>query len=186
MSFRAARADASLAAVLGGAVTRERLLDAAAREGRDGDPLLRALVQRYLPSRGDLGRSYEARGGLFHLGPARLRAAPASSRLLDPALLRRFRCVPVEILRDLCVLAVEEATAVEAVRAVRDALRREVLPVAAARQAIDEALARLPEGAADALPGPTPRPRAPIRDRFRSLVLDGDVLDAIPRGERRA
>jgi hypothetical protein len=191
MSFRAVREEASLSAVVGGAVTRERLLDAAAREGRDGDPLVRTLIQRYLPSRRDFARAYETRGGLFHLGPARLRTSPRAASLLDSDLLRRYRCVPVEILADLCLLAVEEAHALEAVRAVKEALGRDVLPLAAARSAIDEALALLPSRTLEAErapPGPEPasarRPRARIAYRFERLAVLGEPLHALRIGEQ--
>lgn len=186
MSFRAVREAASLSAVVGGAVTRERLLDAAAREGRDGDPLVRTLAQRYLPSRRDFARAYESRGGLFHLGPARLRVCPRAAYLLDPELLRRLRCVPVEILADLCLLAVEESYALEAVRAVKEALGRDVLPLAAARQAIDAALALLPPRgpAAELAPAGIEasgarRPRARIPERFERLVVLAEPLHAL-------
>lgn len=191
MSFRAVREEASLSAVVGGAVTRERLLAAAAREGRDGDPLVRTLVRRYLPSHRDIARAYESRGGLFHLGPARLRVCPRAADLLDPELLRRLRCVPIEILADLCLLAVEESHALDAVRAVKEALGRDVLPLAAARQAIDAALELLPPRGPAAEPAPqgfeatpTRRPRARIPERFERLVVLAEPLHALRTAER--
>ena len=39
-----------MAAILGGAVTRERLLRAATREGRAGLPLIHSLLAQSLPS----------------------------------------------------------------------------------------------------------------------------------------
>ena len=48
------------AAVLGGAVTREMLRDAAGREARGGSAVVRSVLAQSLPSRADLGRAYEA------------------------------------------------------------------------------------------------------------------------------
>lgn len=160
-------------------MTRERLKEAAAREGRDGSPLVRALLARSLPAESELARAYESHGGLGRLAAAPLKPSPAALRLLDPALLRRHRCLPLELFADLCILAVELPQAVEAVAAVRRAVGRDVVPVEAPAPVLDRALAALPPPPR-ALPAPLPRLSVRLHDRFRSLAIDADVLDALP------
>jgi len=109
----------ALAAVLGGAVTRERLQRVAAREGRGDTPLIHSLLAQSLPSVEDLARAYRDLGGVIRLDSSFLRMAPRSGLLLDPELLRRERCVPIELFPDLCILAVEARSAAHAVETVR-------------------------------------------------------------------
>ena len=92
------------AAVLGGAVTREMLRDAAGREARGGSAVVRSVLAQSLPSRADLGRAYEA--GLPRIDPSLMALCPKAVRLIDPQLLRDERCVPIEIFDDLCIRAV--------------------------------------------------------------------------------
>ncbi|MHC4732326.1 MAG: hypothetical protein ACYS6Z_17295, partial [Planctomycetota bacterium] len=90
-----------MAAILGGAVTRERLLRAATREGRAGLPLIRSLLAQSLPTTADLARAYREAGGVLRLDDSFLSVASKAARLLDAELLRRERCVPIEILEEL-------------------------------------------------------------------------------------
>ncbi len=175
---RPAGPEGATAAVLGGAVTRERVQAAAARDGRGGSPLIRSLLAQSLPSNADLARTFGA-GGPLRLDASLVEIAPLAMRLLDPRMLRRERCVPVEILDDLCVLAVEEGGAERAVQEVRAALRRDVLPVFAPSDALARALERL-GGSRSALSlGPARRHDSFIHARFRDLVLEGAELDAV-------
>jgi hypothetical protein len=169
----------ALAAVLGGAVTRERLQRAAAREGRTDVPLIHSLLAQPLPGVEDLARAYRELGGL-RLDPSFLRMTPRAARLLDPELLRRERCVPVELFDDLCILAVEPTRAASAAEAVRAALARDVLPVVADPGAIDAILAELPPLPRAVRHGPLPRRDSPVHARFRELVLEDQGTDAVP------
>jgi len=170
----------ALAAVLGGAVTRERLQRAASSEGRGDSALVHSLLAQSLPSVEDLARAYRDLGGVLRLDPSFLRMAPRSGLLLDPELLRRERCVPVELFPDLCVLAVEATHAAHSVEAIRAALGRDVLPVIADGDAIDAVLAELPPLPRAVKHGPLPRRDAPVHSRFRELVLEDLTPDAIP------
>jgi len=175
---RPAGPEGATAAVLGGAVTRERVRAAAARDGRGGSPLVRSLLAQSLPSDADLARAFSA-GGPLRLDASLVEIAPLAMRLLDPRLLRRERCVPVEILDDLCVLAVEEGGAERAVQEVRAALRRDVLPVFAPADALARALERLSGSRAALRLGPARRHDSHIHARFRDLVLERTALDAV-------
>jgi len=170
------------AAVCGGAVTREMLRESAAREGREGSDVVRSLLAQSLPSRADLGRAYEA--GLPRLDPSLLTLSGKAFRLFDAQLLRRERCVPVEILEDLCILAVVGPRAEAAVEAVRAALRRAVLPVLADAGTIDAILADLEPPPAAVRLGPLPRRDTPVHARFRDLALDRTPFDALPAEEK--
>ena len=176
---------AATAAVMGGAVTRERLAKAASDEGRAASPLVASLLAQSLPSINDLARAYREAGGVLRLDDSFLHAAPRTARLLDPALLRRERCLPVEILEDLVILAVDPARASQAVEAVREAIGRAVLPVVADPDAIDLALAGLSSPPAAIRYGPLPRRDSPAHSRFRNLVLEQAQLDALPIEEAR-
>ncbi|MGQ0614382.1 MAG: hypothetical protein ACT4PV_11650 [Planctomycetaceae bacterium] len=179
---RPPRQEGSYAAVAGGAVTRERLRDAAAREGRDGSPLVRALLARSLPATSELARSYESHGGIGRIGSSPLKPSAAALRLLDPELLRRHRCLPLELFEELCLLAVDLPSATEAVTAVRRALGRDIVPVVAPRPSLDRALATLAPPSR-AVAAPLPKSGIRLHDRFRSLAMDGDLMDALPGSE---
>jgi hypothetical protein len=170
----------ALAAVLGGAVTRERLQRAAAREGRTDAPLVHSLLAQPLPSVEDLARAYRELGGVLRLDPSFLRMTPRAARLLDPELLRRERCVPVELFDDLVILAVEPTRAASAAEAVRAALVRDVLPVIADADAIDRILAELPPLPRAVRHGALPRRDSPVHARFREVVLEDQGADAVP------
>jgi hypothetical protein len=101
---------------------------------------------------------------------------------VDTGLLRGHHCVPVAILDDLCVLAVGERDAQEAVRVVRAALRRDILPVLASSQAIRDGLARLGGPPRASHVGAIRAKVSPAQARFRRQVLGGEVLDALPIG----
>jgi hypothetical protein len=170
----------ALAAVLGGAVTRERLQHAAAREGRTDAALVRTLLAQALPTAEDLARAYREVGGNLRLDPSFVRLAPRAARLLDPELLRRERCVPVELFDDLCILAVDASRATTAAEAVRAALSRDVLPVIADADVIDHVLAELPTLLPAVRHGPLPRRDSPVHARFRELVIEDMGADALP------
>ena len=170
---------AAMAAVLGGAVTRERLLGAASKEGHAGSPLIHSLLAQSLPSDVDLARAYREAGGVLRLDASFLAVAPKATRLLEAELLRRERCVPVAILADLCILAVDAPRAARAVAAVRAVLQRDVLPVIADAEAIDVVLAGLQPTTAAVRQGPLPRRDSSVHERFRNLVLEDSVLDAL-------
>lgn len=174
--------ESSRAAMLGGWVTRERLNAAAARAGRTAAPLIEALLSDQAPpSFADLARQCAPVVPALHLDASHVVLAPAAARILDMELLRRVRGVPVALLDDLCVLAVVEGRAQTAVRAVRGALHRDVLPVFADPQAIDHALDTLVSPRKAVRRGPLRRHDSPVHARFRALVLEGEILDAIPR-----
>ena len=170
----------ALAAVLGGAVTRERLQKAAAREGRSGTALVQTLLAQALPTVEDLARAYRELGGSLRLDPSFLRMTPRAARLLDPELLRRERCVPVELFEDLCILAVDPSKAASAAEAVRAALSRDVLPVVADPDTIDQVLAELPPLPPAVRHGALPRRDSPVHARFRELVIEDSGADALP------
>jgi len=172
------------AAVIGGAVTRERLRQAALCEGRADSALVRALLAQPLPGFADLVKAWGC-GGAVRLEAALIQTSARAARLLDPHLLRRERCVPVEIYDDICVLAVEAKHAARAVEAIRALLNRCVLPVEADSAAIDAALAAFPVPAKAKFRGPIHRRDPAVHARFRDLVLGGTVLDAIRLTERR-
>jgi len=170
----------ALAAVLGGAVTRERLQHIAAREGRGDAALVKTLLAQALPTVEDLARAYRQAGGNLRLDPSFVRLTPRAARLLDPELLRRERCVPVELFDDLCVLAVDASRAATAVEAVRAALGRDVLPVVADPDVIDQVLGELPSLLPAIRHGPLPRRDSPVHARFRELVIEDGGVDALP------
>lgn len=170
----------ALAAVLGGAVTRERLLHAAARDGKTGAALVQSLLAQPLPTIEDLARAYRELGGALRLDPSFLRMTPRAARLLDPELLRRERCVPVELFEDLCILAVDASKAAAAAEAVRAALGRDVLPVVADPLVIDQVLAELPPLPAAVRHGALPRRDSPVHARFRELVIEDSGTEALP------
>jgi len=170
----------ALAAVLGGAVTRERLQKAASREGRDGTALVQTLLAQALPTAEDLARAYREIGGSLRLDPSFLRMAPRAARLIDPDLLRRERCVPVELFEDLCILAVDASKAATAAEAVKAALLRDVLPVIADPEAIDRVLAELPPLPPAVRHGALPKRDSPVHARFRELVIEDAGAEAMP------
>jgi hypothetical protein len=170
----------ALAAVLGGAVTRERLQRAAAREGRSGMAIVQTLLAQALPTVEDLARAYREIGGSLRLDPSFVRMAPRAARLLDPDLLRRERCVPVELFDELCILAVDPAKAATAAEAVRAALSRDVLPVMADPDVIDRVLAELPPLPPAVRQGALPRRDSPVHARFRELVIEDGGAEALP------
>lgn len=176
----------SEAAVLGGAVTRERLERAALAEGQAEAALVRALLAQPLPGFADLVRAWESGGGPMRLDPSLLKVSVRAARLLDPVLMRRERCVPVAIYDDICVLAVEAENTARAVEAVKAALRRSILPVQADAADLEAALANLPSAARATYQGPIPRRDPAVHSRFRDLVLGGTVLDAVPLPAERA
>jgi hypothetical protein len=173
-------------AVAGGAVTRERLQAAAKRDGRDASALVRSLLAQSVPAIADLARAYDASGGILRIDPSLLSVSPQACRLLDAETMRRERCVPVEILDDLCVLAVQAGRIGPAVEAVRLALRRDVLPVLADDDAIDAALRGLRPPAGAVRLAAVPRVESPIHARFRTLVIEDEALDALPAKEAGA
>lgn len=170
----------ALAAVLGGAVTREQLQKAATREGRADAALVQTLLAQALPTIEDLARAYREVGGSLRLDPSFLRMTPRAARLLDPELLRRERCVPVELFEDLCILAVDASKAATAAEAVRAALSRDVLPVVADPEVIDQVLAELPPLPQALRHGALPRRDSPVHSRFRELVIEDNGAEALP------
>jgi hypothetical protein len=175
--------ESALAAVLGGAVTREQLVAAAAQEGESRSPLVRALLAQALPDLDEVARSWAGDGHGLRLEPSLVVPSPLTTRLLDLRLLRRERCLPVAIFEDVCVLAVEEGNARPAAAAVRAALRRAVLPVAAPAGVLASALDALGPPPRAIPHGPARRRDSPVHHRFRAIVLDGAVLDALPGGK---
>ena len=175
-------AEPAVAAVLGGAVTRERLKTAAAQEGHVATPLVRSLLAQSLPAIDDLARAYGS--GVLRIDESFLKLSQKAARLLDPALLRRECCVPVEILHNLCILAVTPGRAQGAVTAVRAALQRDVLPVLADLRAVENVLDGLEAAPKACRLGPLPRRDSPVHARFRQIVLSDEVLDAIATEER--
>lgn len=180
MTGKAKGSVGALAAVLGGAVTRERLQHAAAREGKASAALVQTLLAQPLPTVEDLARAYRELGGSLRLDPSFLRMAPRAARLLDPELLRRERCVPVELFEDLCILAVDPSRAATAAEAVRAALSRDVLPVMSDPDAIDHVLAELPPLPPAVRHGALPRRDSPVHARFRELVIEDAGAEALP------
>ena len=182
---RAQAPKGALASVAGGSVTSERLADAARREGRDGSPLVRSLLAQSLPSDADLARVYTAAGGIPRLDSSFLALAPGAVRLLDGELMRSLRCVPILIMDDLCVLAVGEHNAQEAVQKVRAALMRDVLPVLVDVQAAQSVLQCM-SAPLRAVPGGGVRRRgSPVQSHFQRFVLGGESLDPLPVMEGR-
>jgi hypothetical protein len=174
----------TLAAMHGGWVTRERLEGAAARAGRTAAPVLRELLERQAPpSFADLARQCATAFAPLRLDAAHVVLAPRAAHILDMEMLRRHRAVPIQILDELCVLAVMEGRAESAVRAVRAALQRDVLPVFASREAVDCALDTLVSPRKAVRRGPIRRHDSTVHARFRELVLEKEIFDALPRGE---
>jgi len=168
--------------MLGGWVTRERLKAAAARAGRTAAPLVEALLDKQAPpSFADLARHCAPAITALRIDAASVVLAPKAARILDMEMLRRVRGVPVAVLDDLCVLAVVEGRAQTAVRAVKAALHRDVLPVYADASAVDQALDTLVSPRKATRRGPLRSHDSPVHARFRELVLEVEVLDAIPR-----
>ena len=175
---RRGASEGAIASVEGGAVTSERLLAAARREGRDASPLVRSLLAQSIPSAHDLARVYGASGGVARLDSSFIRISPKAARLIDPKVLREHGCLPVVIMDGLCILAVMEGQAEGAVRAVRAALQRDVLPVVAEPATLRDALSRLVAPPPGVRLGIVRRRESPTRSRFRSLVIGGEALDA--------
>ncbi len=170
----------ALASVAGGAVTSERLARAAQREGRAGSPVVRSLLAQSLPCEADLARVYSAAGGIPRLDASFLTLAPGAVRWLDAQLLRTLRCVPIAIMEDLCVLAVSEHNALEAVRTVRAALKRDILPVLADSQAMQSVLQHMGAPPHAVSGGGVRRKTSPVQAHFQHFVLGGESLDPLP------
>jgi hypothetical protein len=158
-------------------VTRDRLRESAARAGKDGAPLVRSLLAQSLPGDAELTELYRAP---WRLDGSLLVLSPEGARILDGDLLRDLRCAPLEVLPDLCVLAVLPENAPRATAAVREALRRDVLPVLVEAGTMDALLKDLPEPEPARPAPPLPRREPFVKARFRSLVEEGAVLDALP------
>ncbi len=186
MTPRSRARPVSRAAVIGGAVTREDLKDASGRGGRAGSPLLHSLLAQSLPSLEELAAAYAAAGSDLRLDNSFLKLTPKAAGLIDPELLRRERCLPVEIVEDICILAVESSRAQPAVEAVRAVLKRRVLPVLAEAADIDRALDELRPAPSAAFQGPLPTKDSPVHARFRDFVLDDAVVDALRATEWKA
>ncbi|MHC4930681.1 MAG: GspE/PulE/PilB domain-containing protein [Planctomycetota bacterium] len=178
-------AEDGLASVAGGAVTSDRLLHAARLKGRDATPLIQSLVGRSLPSAADLARAFVPRGGMTRLEPELVIPCRRAAQLIGEELLRRERCVPLDLLGDICILAVEAGRAETAVRAVRGAIQRDVLPVIAKASDLDQALEQLPAAPLALSLGPLRRKDSRVHERFRTLVMEREALDAISLGEER-
>ena len=65
----------------------------------------------------------------MRLDPELIRPCRRAVHLIGDELLRRERCVPLELLEGICILAVEAGHAEAAVRAVRTAIQCDVVPV---------------------------------------------------------
>lgn len=167
--------ECAVAAVVGGAVTRERLFDCASREGFGASPLVQTLLAQSLPTISDLAQAYS----VIRLDSSFLTPSPKTARLLDVSMLRRERCVPVEILDEICVLAVQKGRVESAVRAVRASLRRDVLPVLADRHALDTALDAISGPPRGIRQGSALRRDSPVHSRFRTLVLEDTALNGL-------
>jgi hypothetical protein len=178
-------AEDALASVAGGAVTSDRLLHAARRKGRDATPLIQALSERSLPSAAELARAFVPRGGMTRLKPELVRPCRRAGQLIGEELLRRERCVPLELLDDICILAVQPGHAESAARAVRTAIQRDVVPVIAKASDLDRALEQLPPAPHALSLGPLRRKDSRVHERFRTLVLEREALDAIALGTER-
>lgn len=168
--------EAALAAAEGGAVTRDRLRGAASRDGRDGAPVVLSLLAQSLPTRRDLARLFSVP---LRLDRSLLVPSPEACRYFDPETLREMRCVPLEIFSDLCVLAVEEGRAERAVATARHSLARDVLPIIVEREAIEALLRDLPAMQRAVRRLDEPRRDGQVHARFRTLVLESAVLDAL-------
>ena len=175
--------DGALAAVAGGAVTGERLLERARREGRDLSPLVRKLVDKGVPSADQIARCFVQKGSPPRVDRSLLVVSPMASRFLDPERMRRLRCVPLEFLDDICIVAVEAGHAAKAVATLRTALRRDIVPVLASPGDIDAALRTLPASMRALRHLPPRRADSPLHERFRSLVFEGEELYGIPIDE---
>ncbi len=172
--------ESALAAALGGAVTRERLREAIALEGRDQEPLLRALSDVPLPSIRDLSAACEAAGEPKLDAATPLTPSPRAGTILDASLLRKLCCLPLDIIDNVCILVVAKGRAAAAVSAVRDALHGlQVLPVLAPATAIVEAIECLGAPREATRHQAIIRRDSPVHARFRNLVLNRTVLDAI-------
>ncbi|MCZ6788154.1 MAG: hypothetical protein O7E54_13415 [Planctomycetota bacterium] len=172
--------DGALAAVAGGAVTGERLLEQARREGRDRSPLVRRLVDKGVPSAGQIARCFVQNGSPSRVDRSLLVVSPKASRFLDPERMRSLRCLPLEFLDDICIVAVEAGHAHKAVATLRTVLRRDIVPVLASPGDLDAALRTLPASMRAHPHLPPRRTDSPLHERFRSLVLEGDELHGLP------
>ena len=178
--------DGARAFLHGGWVTRERLEASAARSGRGAAPLLSELLKdQSPPSFANLAEACQQALVPLRLDSAHVVLNPRAARLLDRELLRRERCVPVELFDDVCVLAVLEGHAERAVQSVRAALSRDVVPVLADAAAIDRALDTLATPRRAVRRGPLRRKDSPIHARFRELVIEQDVLEPIRKDAAR-
>jgi hypothetical protein len=178
-------AEDALASVAGGAVTSDRLLQSARLKGRDAIPLIQSLAGRSLPSAAELARAFVPRCGAACLKPELVQPCRRAAQLIGEELLRRERCVPLELLDDICILAVEAGQAESAVRAVRAAIQRDVVPVIAKASDLDQALEQLPPAPHALSLGPLRRKDSRVHERFRTLVMEREVLDAIPLDRER-
>ena len=171
--------DAGLAAVAGGTVTSERLLESALRDGRDRVPLIRKILSKKMPDAAEIARTYAQRGGLPRIERSEFTVSARAARLLDLALLRRLRCVPLECFEDVCIIAVELGRAESAVKELRPILKRDIFPVLAHPDDLDAALNVLPAPEAARRHVPARRNDSPVHERFRSLAIHRDELDGI-------
>ena len=172
--------DAGLAAVAGGTVTCERLLESALREGRDRVPLIRKILSRKTPDAAEIARTYAQRGGLPLIERSEFSVSARAARLLDLSLLRRLRCVPLECFEDVCIVAVEEGRAESAVKELRPILKRDIFPVLAHPSDVEAALNVLPAPEQARRHVPARRNDTPVHERFRSLAIHRDALDGVP------
>ena len=161
-----------LAAVAGGAVTRDRLEAAATAGGATASGLVQSLLAQALPRVEDLARVFSAWGSALRLDRHDLVPAPEALDQLGVDWMRRNDCIPVELLDGIAVLAVVPGSMEAAVREACRALSRAVVPVPVAGDILERALCALAHGA----------DRRAVFFRFRELAIEARALEPIPLG----
>jgi len=129
-----------LAAVAGGAVTRDRLQ--AVSNGTPGGPpaLVRSLIAQGLPRAEDLARVFSAWGSALRLEPRFLRPDRAALQRLGLDWMEQERCLPVLLLDGVAIVAVVAGSMESAAARVRERLDCDVIPVPVASHDLLEAI----------------------------------------------
>jgi hypothetical protein len=154
-----------LAAVAGGAVTRDRL-QAASNDGAS-HALVRSLIAQGLPRAEDLARVFSAWGSALRLEPRFLRPDRVALQRVGLEWMDEQRCLPVLLLDGVAVVAVVSGTMETAATCARERLGCDVIPVPVAAHELSEAI----DSARRSL-----RARTVFR-RFREIAIERRVQE---------
>jgi hypothetical protein len=154
-----------LAAVAGGAVTRDRLQEASERGA--SHPLVRSLIAQGLPRAEDLARVFSAWGSALRLESRFLRPDRFAMQRVGLDWMEETRCLPVLLLDGVAIAAVVAGSMESAAAHARERLGCDVIPVPVAAHELSEAI----ESARRGLQART------VFRRFREIAVEQRVQE---------